>query len=136
MGQITSLVVNDGTANQTFTFSSEKNGRLGENTLTFENRAVGVPLGFPYIIVTTRPGLPADTSAASVGLEVAYPITLAATSTTPTTVTHVLRFKDGRYYLPKRSTTAERTILSNLVKNLHAHASITALVVNAEQAWN
>lgn len=136
MGQIASLVLNDGTANQTFTFASEKSDKAGNNTLVFENRAVGTPLGFPSVEVFYRPGSSADTSARSMRVSITYPIVIAATSTTPAMVSHTLRFKDGFFYMPNRATVAERTILWNLGKNLLAHASIQTLVVNAEPPYN
>lgn len=136
MGQITSLVVNDGTGNRTFVFAEERIApQTGDQYFRYEDRSGGLPLAYPSIELVWKLGTASPTSARTLVANINYPVALAATATTPATVSHTLRRFNGKTYIPNKSTAAERTVLANLVKNLEAHASIQLIYANGEAPY-
>lgn len=131
MPNILSLSINDGTAAVTFTLDSVTE-KSGTTTRRYLNRAASTTMAAEVVSLVWRGGGNIDTGAASCALELSIPVVLASTATTPATVSHTLRFANGKVYLPNRSTVTERDRLKNLAKNLLAHADIQSMISLAE----
>lgn len=124
----TSLTINDGIGNVVFTLDSvmEKSGVV---TRKYINRSAATPLAAESISFAWRSGGSNETGASSCAISLEVPTALAATATTAASVSHTCRFANGKFYLPNRSTVAERTRLANLSKNAVAHADVQNMMI-------
>lgn len=141
-----SLVINDGKATpvaHTFVPSSEVDGRS-----LFEDKAGGIAIGFPSIMVSMRRPAPGNTGQASdpkgrvyrVKLDVAWPTLESTSAATGTgippapTVAYVHRCNMD-WFLPERGTNAERKDLRAIVYNGLNNADVKKVLEDLEDYW-
>lgn len=125
MPSLANLVLNDGTANVTFTSIGRKNG--GTSPFMFVNQASGVRTLASRIEIGHRSRADGTYRAT---FKYVQPI-IRAKDGVDTQVGSSIYSTEGVVLSPL-ATTAERTVGSNIFKNLLASAFVTSMLINAE----
>lgn len=137
MPSFSSLTINDGQATPVaHTFAP---GTLVGTEAKYIDRSTGITVGFP--VITANVSLPSKQSKMTkVRLKVVAPILEVVNSSTYSGITpaptraYDMTF-DGTFFLPERSSLAQRKDILAYAKNLLANALVTSLVETQETVY-
>lgn len=137
MPAFAAITINDGQATPVaHTFSPLT---LIGSEASFVDRSGGITVGFPKVTVNSLP--PSKTSRLTkVRVKVVMPVMEVVNSSTYNGITpaptkaYDMTF-DGMFFLPERSTLADRKNINAYAKNLLANALLTALVETQETVY-
>lgn len=139
------ITINDG---ETTPVAHTFNPTYDKDMDIFEDRAGGIAIGFPLIVVRfKRPTAPVNGSASApnsrvyrVQSNVVFPVLEVTSASTGTgiqpapTVAYVCRH-NGEWILPERSTLQNRKNLRALTYNLYGNADFRKVVEDLEAYW-
>lgn len=137
MPSFSSLTINDGQATPVaHTFAP---GTLVGTEAKYIDRSTGITVGFP--VITANVSLPSKQSKMTkVRLKVVAPVLEVVNSSTYSGITpaptraYDMTF-DGTFFLPERSSLAQRKDILAYAKNLLANALVTSLVETQETVY-
>lgn len=137
MPQMANIVINDGQATPVaHTFGP---GPLVGTEAVFLDRSGGISIGYPKVIINAAQ--PSKTSRLyKTRVKLVVPVLEVVNASTYNGITpaptkaYDLTF-DGTFFCPERATLADRKNLLAYVKNLLAHATLTAVVQDQEVVY-